>query len=387
MFLDKLTKHHPRNSKIIEIVCRNHPVNSERLGYLILHEITKVAHSDEVKPIIEAIHQFLDIKDDLSQQRLEWIMGCAQPVYQSSTNSFCLYGMHSLNETAFNFKSPLRCHPILQMNLMMEKNQHISALLISMLLQLEKDGVVSLNDYPPQNLLNDDYTSEWNQFVNGYYEDNRKAYRGSQYLEYGERIKELWSTRQPKPKLHKNWLIGATIGTVSSETSAHNNIEVEFVDYTVAVLESKATCRKNDAIPSELVYQRMAINNSQKILSKYKNSELFINKSGVTYPHSSYDLSDDEEQPTQTDNPFEHAKKAEMVRRIIVKNQTKKAVIVVLKLQSTSANVWPVPSSAVTFALDIDKEDSIYLMKEDPFGEWGSVTYTVEAYPTSSRNL
>lgn len=90
--------------------------------------------------------------------------------------------MHSLNEIAFNFKSALRCNPILQMNLVMEKNQHISALLISMLLQLEKDGYISLNDYPPQTLLNEDYTSEWNQFVNSYYEDHKKAYRGSQYI-------------------------------------------------------------------------------------------------------------------------------------------------------------------------------------------------------------
>jgi hypothetical protein len=76
-----------------------------------------------------------------------------------------------------------------------------------------------------------------------------------------------------------------------------------------------------------------------------------------------------------------------MVRRIIVRNQTKKAVIVVLTLSSTSANVWPIPQGPASFALDVEKEDSLFLMKEDPLGEWGAVTYTLEVYPSTSRSL
>jgi hypothetical protein len=46
MFLEKLTKHHPKSARMIDLVCKNNPVNSERMAYLILYGVSKVCHSD-----------------------------------------------------------------------------------------------------------------------------------------------------------------------------------------------------------------------------------------------------------------------------------------------------------------------------------------------------
>lgn len=77
-----------------------------------------------------------------------------------------------------------------------------------MLLQMEKDGKINLGDYPPNSIFLEDYTTEFGGFVNGYYEDNKRAYRGGNYVEYGERLKDLWTNRVVPVRKHKNWNIG-----------------------------------------------------------------------------------------------------------------------------------------------------------------------------------
>ena len=192
------------------MACLNNPVNSERLAYLFNYNITKVSHSDDVKPLIEGVFQYIAIDDALRPARVEWLMGYPQLVWHPNTSSFGTYGLYSLRENIFTFKSAVRFDPLLHMNLVMEKNQHISALLLSMLLQLEKDGYLSLNDYPPTTVNNEEYTSEFNSFVSSYYEESRRSYKGSHYVEYGERLRELWANRVAKPRLHRNWLVGST---------------------------------------------------------------------------------------------------------------------------------------------------------------------------------
>jgi hypothetical protein len=222
------------------------------------------------------------------------MLGYPQLAYHTSTNSFGLFGVYSLRESIFVYKSAVRYDPILQMNLVQEKNQHISALLISMLLQLEKDGFISLNDYPSGNVMNEEYSSEFNQFVNSYYEESRRSYKGSNYIEYGERIKDLWSARQSKPRKHKNWLGGAISNSAESVKTIHGPIEVSIADLTCSLLESKHKNGKNETIPRDLIQQRMGTFSSDpNILKKYKNCEHFIGKPHANYIHNIYGLNDE----------------------------------------------------------------------------------------------
>lgn len=69
-FLETLTKHHPKSAKMIDMVCRNNSVNSERMAYLLLSNISKVCHSDDIKPLIEGVHQYLAIDDALRPARI-----------------------------------------------------------------------------------------------------------------------------------------------------------------------------------------------------------------------------------------------------------------------------------------------------------------------------
>lgn len=158
-FLESLTKHHPKSARMIDMVCRDNAVNSERMAFLFNYGISKVSHSDDVKPLIEGVHQFVAIDDGMRAARIEWVLGYPQLVYHPNSQSFGIYGMYSLRENVLTYRSAVRYDPVLHMNLIIEKNTHISALLISMLLQLEKDGYISLGDYPPTIVNNEDFTS------------------------------------------------------------------------------------------------------------------------------------------------------------------------------------------------------------------------------------
>lgn len=127
------------------------------------------------------MHQFIDIDDSLRGRRIEWLFGIPQLLHRDDNNSFGIFAMDSLKTPYYSFRSPIRIDPLLQINHSGEKNQHISTLLISMLLQMEKDGRICLGDYPPVSIFLEDYTTELASFVNAYYEDNRRAFRGSNY--------------------------------------------------------------------------------------------------------------------------------------------------------------------------------------------------------------
>ena len=120
--------------------------------------------------MVETVRRFLDIKDDLFSKKLEWLLGYPQIIYQSLYGAFGMYGMDSMSEVAIQYRSPLRRAGILNTNLTTHSNVHVACLVMSMLLQLEKDGFVNLSDLQPLNLLSESYTSNWNSFVNSYYE-------------------------------------------------------------------------------------------------------------------------------------------------------------------------------------------------------------------------
>lgn len=77
-FLEKLVKTINKKPGFVASICRNNSLVSERLAYCISECLMKVTHSDDSKPIIETVIEFLSIKDELTQQRKEWVIGMAQ---------------------------------------------------------------------------------------------------------------------------------------------------------------------------------------------------------------------------------------------------------------------------------------------------------------------
>ena len=105
------------------------------------------------------------------------------------------------------------------------KTQHVAALLISMVLQLERSGFISnLDQYPSRNALDVCYTSWFENFVNNYYDETHRPFTGRNYVEYGDRIKMLWTERPERPlnNPYPHILIGKSIETniVKQETFA-----------------------------------------------------------------------------------------------------------------------------------------------------------------------
>lgn len=142
-----------------------------------------------------------------------------------------------------------------------------------------------------------------------YYEESRRSYKGSHYIEYGERLRDLWAARQPKPRRHRNWLIGSTTSSKEERKTVHGPVEITVTDCTVAVVESTHSAGRNESIPEELVQQRMGtLLTDAKIMKKYKNSELFIGKPHTsTYLHNTYNTHEEDVSDVVGPNAFEGA--------------------------------------------------------------------------------
>lgn len=74
-FIDKIIGHRVEGAKMIEDLCKDDSVLSEKMGYLLLSKSASVNQSDQIKPIVASIHEYLNIDDDLKQMRVEWILG------------------------------------------------------------------------------------------------------------------------------------------------------------------------------------------------------------------------------------------------------------------------------------------------------------------------
>ena len=165
------------------------------MGYLLLNKCAGVNQSDQVKPIVASIHEYLEIDDDLKKLRLEWILGFPYYIEHERTGSFGSYGIHPDTDPILVYVSALGLSSVLQLITKFKtKTQHVAALLISMVLQLEADGFINnLDEYPSKNALDTCYTSWFESFVNTYYDETHRAFTARNYVEYGDRIKMLWT--------------------------------------------------------------------------------------------------------------------------------------------------------------------------------------------------
>jgi hypothetical protein len=57
--------HMTSNIRIIPYICKSNSLISERVCYTIISNIPKIIHSNQSKPLIEAIKQLLSIDDEL----------------------------------------------------------------------------------------------------------------------------------------------------------------------------------------------------------------------------------------------------------------------------------------------------------------------------------
>ncbi len=68
-FISKVINFQTKYFNIVEYLCKNDEVLSEKMALLILNEASRVNQSDGIKPIVNVIHKYLDIDDDLKQKR------------------------------------------------------------------------------------------------------------------------------------------------------------------------------------------------------------------------------------------------------------------------------------------------------------------------------
>ena len=143
-FIDKIINFRIEGAKMIESLCKGQRILSEKVGYLLLYNSGKVSQSDQVKPIISSIHEFLNIEDEIKESRLRWILGFPRFIEHETSNSYGSYGIHPESEPIIQYFSPLAALPVLQQVVKFRtKAPHVAALLVSMLLQLEHDGFIN----------------------------------------------------------------------------------------------------------------------------------------------------------------------------------------------------------------------------------------------------
>lgn len=119
------------------------------------------------------------------------------------------------------------------------KTAHTPALFISMLLQLEKDGLLyNLDEYPSYNSFEECYSSWLGKFVSNYYEDNHRPYTYHSYIEYANRLKRLWDQRPNRPLRDPfpRYIIGKTIDSVEVKENEFAGV------FTVQEYDVKSNC-------------------------------------------------------------------------------------------------------------------------------------------------
>lgn len=144
-----------------------------------------------------------------------------------------------------------------------------------MLMDLERQGYFNLSQYESPLIFNKDYSSWIPSFAKRYYEETRRM-SGLNYLSYGDRIIELSNNREPKPREYPTYIIGTTSSTLEIYKKSLDSIQITYTSYTVPLILSKATFKKNEAIPYELVSSKMGLNNGSKVLKKFPGAERFI---------------------------------------------------------------------------------------------------------------
>lgn len=126
-----------------------------------------------------------------------------------------MYNLTTVHDAVYWFYSPLSILPVMHIfNYMREKYDHVTILLMTMLLQLEREGHVNLTRYPSHLPLQRDFTSPFEPQVNNYNEqmNNSKGAQKipEQYKNYATKLYNLWHER-PEMPMPDRYIIGKTV--------------------------------------------------------------------------------------------------------------------------------------------------------------------------------
>ena len=114
-----------------------------------------------------SVLQFLQIKDDFAQLRVDWLIGFPQYVENPRTSSYGVFGINPEQEVILNYISPVRPPPLTQQLIKFKSRaQHVACLLLSLLLQLEADGLIyNLDSFPSLFGFTHPYSFWFEEFV------------------------------------------------------------------------------------------------------------------------------------------------------------------------------------------------------------------------------
>lgn len=243
--------------------------------------------------------RFLAIDDSLRPYRIEWLMGYPQMIYNQKLDSFGMFAMNNIFENHFiKYRSGLRFDSFLQI---LESNrfrhEHISARIVTMLMDLENSGYFNLSQIESPLVFNKDYSSWIPSFSKKYFEESRRM-KGLNYMSYGDRIVDLVANREPIERTQPAYLIGSTIEKKPVYVKEQELIQVTLESYTVPLILSKPTFEYNEAIPSDLFSVKTTLSGGPKAIKKYPGSEKFIPVStSFMMRNNSFD-DDENEKPT-----------------------------------------------------------------------------------------
>ena len=382
-FMDKIIAHRVAGANMIEELCKGNHILSEKMGYLLLNKCAAVNQSDQVKPIVASIHEFLRVNDDLAKLRVEWILGFPYYIEHERSGSFGSYGIHPDTDPILNYVSALGLPSVLQLITKFKaKTQHVAALLISMVLQLESDGLINnLDELPSRNALDICFTSWFEPFVNNYYDETHRAFTAKNYVEYGDRIKMLWTERPNRPLtvMYPRILIGKSIESqpVKSETvlDIFDITQTDIKSYYLPLNEETRgligknikTCKAADRFVSPNLPRQVTAYGHHNSLMKLQSS----------------DEEDTEENPNEA--VFDKTQEGLLLRKIKIMNNSTDNMLVVLKVGAEDCNLH-VPKSPMSAEIKAESFETFTLIKKDIGAEFGQLEIKLSVLGTATRS-
>lgn len=65
-------------TEMLNLMCTNNFMNSKKMAKVYAQDLIQKTHVDDIQKGLKSIRGFLSIKDDIRQQRFEWILGVGQ---------------------------------------------------------------------------------------------------------------------------------------------------------------------------------------------------------------------------------------------------------------------------------------------------------------------
>lgn len=368
-FMDKIITYRVEGANMIAELCKNDQILSEKMGYMLLNKSSSVNQSDHVKPVIASIHEYLSIDDALRPLRVEWLIGFPYYIEHERTGSFGSYGIHPDTDYILNYVSALGQPSILQqITKFKAKTQHVAALLIIMILDMEREGLIhNLDEYPSRNCLDKCYTSWFQTFVDNYYDDTHRPFTARNYMEYGDRLKMAWTERPNRPVVnpYPQILIGKSIeGEVVSTEASGDIFEISQINIKSYYLELN---EETNGLTGKNIKQ---IKTADKFISPNLPRQV------TAYGHHNNFMrlqSSDEEETEENPNEaiFEKTKEAWLLRKITITNHSAESAQAVLKVGANECNLH-VPKSPMSAEIKGESSTSFTLIKKniaEDFGE------------------